>query len=106
VIDGRYAAEKDAEVMGEGGRGSRRREGSELGILKIYTAELTMNLRYQAGELTVNRILYSLCEFSKMTQVCVDVTAFPPKIQIDGVVVFCLRPNNIPAQRGFGVHQQ
>ena len=34
LIEGRYAAEKDAEVMGEGGGGSRRSDGREVGILK------------------------------------------------------------------------
>lgn len=32
VIDGRYAAESDSEVTGEGGGGRRRREGKEAGM--------------------------------------------------------------------------
>jgi hypothetical protein len=43
VIEGRYAAESNAEVMGEGGGGSRRREGSEFSILKEYRSELVAN---------------------------------------------------------------
>jgi len=40
LMEGRYAAEKDAEVTGEGGGGRRRSDGSEVGILGIV-------LRYQ-----------------------------------------------------------
>ena len=39
MIDGRYAAEKDAEVMGEGGGGSRRSDGSEGGIWEIFMTD-------------------------------------------------------------------
>lgn len=35
MIEGRYAAEKDAEVMGEGGCGRRRSDGSEVDILQM-----------------------------------------------------------------------
>lgn len=38
-MEGRYAAEKDAEVMGEGGGGSRRSDGSEFGILEVLVIE-------------------------------------------------------------------
>jgi hypothetical protein len=34
-IEGRYAAEKDAAVTGEGGGGRRRSDGKDLGILSV-----------------------------------------------------------------------
>lgn len=43
MIEGRYAAESNAEVMGEGGGGSRRREGSAFSILKEYRGGSAVN---------------------------------------------------------------
>ena len=55
VIEGRYAAERDAEVTGEGGAGRRKREGIEFGILKIYGSELVVSPGSQWSERTVKQ---------------------------------------------------
>jgi hypothetical protein len=39
VMEGRYAAEREARVAGEGGGGRRTRDGRGFGILRIYWSE-------------------------------------------------------------------
>ena len=41
-MDGRYAAEKETGVMGDGGGGSRSKEGDILAIWKVVHESLVM----------------------------------------------------------------
>ena len=47
IIDGRYAAERDAEVTGIGGGGRSRRDGSVFGILKYCGSLLCLKRLYR-----------------------------------------------------------